>query len=113
MPCPKPVISDYCGVEMSILEPVIAGWIEDPLQQTLSDFRDCIEMQIIRLQYDIIINQFSVQISDGLHFINAKLDRSLNIKVNEGLLDHCDIVKIEKSLGHPASFSVDLVSMFL
>ena len=83
MTCPKPVISDYCGVEMSILEPVIAGWIEDPLQQTLSDFRDCIEMQIIRLQYDIIINQFSVQISDGLHFINAKLDRSLNIKVNK------------------------------
>ena len=113
----QPNIEEVGNIEMEVLEPVMAHWIESDLQVPLHEVSSCVQVQIIDIDFeieiesDIIVNKCFVKISDGLHFLTAKLDCNLNTLVTNGLIDVYDIIEVKNSTGHPARFSVELVRL--
>ena len=106
----KPVFADFSEeVVVSPLEPFIAEWINHNEIPLLHEFKQQVLLQVLSINYIPIANQFSVCISDAVHFINSLFDRSLNILVNHKKVKKFDIVEVLKSGGHPARFSCDLV----
>ena len=97
------------SVEMEILEPIIADWMEDTALKTVSDYRDIVELQIIDISLNVTSKTFSVYLSDGRHFINALIDRNLNNFFISETVNVFDIVNISKSTGHPANDDFILV----
>ena len=57
----KPEILDFINsVEMEILEPMIADWMEDKVLKTVSEYRDFVELQIIDRSFNDTSKTFSV-----------------------------------------------------
>ena len=106
----KPEILDYSdSVEMDILEPIIADWMESEELKTISDYRDHVELQIIDIKLTDTSKNFSVYVSDGLHYIEAMIDRKLKNDFITETIDVFDIVHVSKSTGHPANDNFILV----
>ena len=106
----KPEIMDYSNlVEMDIVEPIIADWMESEEMKTISDYRDHVELQIIYIKLTDTSENFSVYVSDGLHYIDAMIDRKLNNDFITETIDVFDIVHVLKSTGHPANDNFILV----
>ena len=106
----KPEILDYSNsVEMDILEPIIADWLESEELETISDYRDHVELQIIDIKLTDTSKNFSVYVSDGLHYIDAVIDRKLKNDFITETIDVFDIVHVSKSTGHPANDNFILV----
>ena len=109
MELPTPNISENILIEMEVLEPVIANWIETTTLMALHQMATCVQVQIIDIRYDIMLNRFDVQISDGHHFVTVQLDQKLNRLINSKTIQIFDIIDVIQSVGHPAKFSVVLV----
>ena len=106
----KPEIMDYSNiVEMDILEPIVADWMESEEMKTISDYRDHVELQIIDIKLTDTSKNFSVYVSDGLHYIEAMIDRKLKNDFITETIDVFDIVHVSKSNGHPANDNLILV----
>ena len=57
----KPEILDFSNsVEMEILEPMIANWMEDKVLKTVSEYQDFVELQIIDRSFNDTRKTFSV-----------------------------------------------------
>ena len=48
------------SVEMEILEPMIANWMEDKVLKTVSEYQDFVELQIIDRSFNDTRKTFSV-----------------------------------------------------
>ena len=106
----KPVILDYSNtVEMDILEPIIVDWMESDELKTISDYREHVELQIIDIKLNDTSKNLSVYVSDGLHYIDALIDRKLKNDFITETIDVFDIVHVSKSTGHPANDNFILV----
>ena len=106
----KPEILDYSNsVEMDILEPIVADWMESEELKTISDYREHVELQIIDIKLNDTSKNFSVYVSDGLHYIDAMIDRKLKNDFITETIDVFDIVHVSKSTGHPANDNFILV----
>ena len=105
----KPIICEYNNpVEMEILEPIVAEWMEDDKFRTLCEFHKVVQMQIVDIVFDNIKDFYNVSLSDGFHFVNAKLDECMNNDFKTERIDVYDIVHIIRSKGHAAHGNLEL-----
>lgn len=106
----KPEIVDNSNsVEMDILEPIIAAWMETQELKTITELCDQVELQIIDIGFNDTSKTFSVYLSDGIHFVEATIDRKLSNDFKTEKVDVYDIVHVLKSTGHPANDNFILV----
>ena len=97
---------------LDILYPVFVEWVNLIAKMPLHEFASGIEVQIIDYSYDIMINRFTLSISDGVHWVKSRLDRNLNWLFNHGHVRIFEIIQIELTDGHPRTFNLELVSFF-
>ena len=110
MPIPQPNIIDTReSAEYDVLEPVIAEWAAQNFQVPFHEVHPCVQVQIIDLKFDQALDQFGVNISDGLHYLKAMLCRSLDILVKNGEIDVFDIIEVKKATGDSTELSLKLV----
>ena len=96
---------------LDIFYPVLVEWINLTTKVPLHQYQDRIELQIVDLEYDIMINRFSVCLSDGVHWVKARVDRNMNWVLNRKVVKMFEIIHVTKTDGHPRTFNFELVSI--
>ena len=109
----KPQFHDSQYESFNFLMPCFADWINHPEKPLLHVHSPGCELQVIDITYCMILNMFSITVSDGVHVLVAKLDRLLNWKINQKEIQIFDIIIVKEATGHPANFSFGLVGYLI
>ena len=97
----------------NFLEPCFADWINHPDKPLLHVHSPSCELQVTDITYCMMLNQFTLIVSDGAHLLFTKLDRKNNWKINSKDVIIFDIITVKEATGHPANFSFELVSQLI